>query len=152
MRSPSTAKDDQPGPIGRRHSSTGGDAAQSVAIHTPRTTPSRSGPRKPGQFAVAGAVAGAAAGAARGATGAPWAGAAEAATRSLTVSAAGGAEEIRAASPPAGTVDLSLAVSTAGTEARGGGRPPVSASSRSSRLFAQRQWKQAAWSPLIPSM
>ena len=43
-----TAKDDQPGPIGRRHSSTGGDAAQSVLIRTPRTTPSRSGPRKPG--------------------------------------------------------------------------------------------------------
>ena len=46
--SPSTANDDQPGPIGRRHSSTGGDVDQSVSIRTPRTTPSRSGPRKPG--------------------------------------------------------------------------------------------------------
>ena len=49
MRSPRTAKDDQPGPTGRRHSSTGGDVVQSVSIRTPRTTPSRSGPRKPGQ-------------------------------------------------------------------------------------------------------
>src|SRR5947207_13057480 len=49
MRPPWTAKDDQPGPIGRRHSSTGGDAAQSVAIRTPGITPSRRGPRNPGQ-------------------------------------------------------------------------------------------------------
>src|SRR3990172_445202 len=51
MRSPATAKDDQPGPIGRRHSSTGGDSAQSVAIRTPGMMPSRAGPRKPGQSA-----------------------------------------------------------------------------------------------------
>ena len=43
-----TANDDHPGPTGRRHSCTGGDADQSVAIRTPRTTPSRFGPRKPG--------------------------------------------------------------------------------------------------------
>src|SRR4029453_6748462 len=48
-RSPSTANDDQPGPIGRRHNSIGGDFDQSVSIRTPRTMPSRLGPRKPGQ-------------------------------------------------------------------------------------------------------
>src|SRR5688572_27817142 len=37
--------------MGRRHSSTGGDADQSVLICTPRAAPSRSGPRKPGQSA-----------------------------------------------------------------------------------------------------
>ena len=42
---------DQPGPIGRRHSATGGDLDQSVSIRTPRTTLSRSGPRKPDQSA-----------------------------------------------------------------------------------------------------
>src|SRR5207249_3840505 len=52
MRSPRTAKDDQPGPIGRRHNSTGGDLDQSVSICTPRTTPSRLGPRKPGHSAL----------------------------------------------------------------------------------------------------
>src|SRR5215472_9886910 len=49
MRSPWTAKDDQPGPIGRRHIATGGDACQSALIRRPATTPSRWGPRKPGQ-------------------------------------------------------------------------------------------------------
>src|SRR5215472_13455212 len=53
MRSPWTAKDDQPGPIGRRHMATGGDACQSALIRTPATTPSRWGPRKPGQSAPA---------------------------------------------------------------------------------------------------
>src|SRR5712671_5812965 len=48
MRSRWTAKDDQPGPIGRRHSSTGGDAVQSLTIRTPGIIPSRRGPRKPG--------------------------------------------------------------------------------------------------------
>src|SRR3972149_6712684 len=51
MRSPRTAKDDQPGPTGRRHSSTGGVRDHSVSIRTPRMTLSRSGPRKPGQAA-----------------------------------------------------------------------------------------------------
>src|SRR6185436_1940811 len=51
MRSPWTANDDQPGPIGRRHNSAGGDLDQSVSIWTPRITPSRLGPRKPGQIA-----------------------------------------------------------------------------------------------------
>src|SRR6266536_212751 len=58
MRSPRTAKDDQPGPIGRRHNSTGGDLDQSVSICTPRTTPSRLGPRKPGQIAGVSAAGG----------------------------------------------------------------------------------------------
>ena len=48
---PRTAKDDQPGPTGRRHSKTGGDRDQSVSIRTPRRMPSRLGPRKPGQSA-----------------------------------------------------------------------------------------------------
>src|SRR5688500_8301742 len=48
MKLPRTANDDQPGPIGRRHNSTGGDLDQSVSIRTPGTTPSRLGPRKPG--------------------------------------------------------------------------------------------------------
>src|ERR1035438_3931434 len=50
--------DDQPGPIGRRHSWTGGDADQSVAIRTPGTMASRWGPRKPGQPAPVSAAAG----------------------------------------------------------------------------------------------
>src|SRR5215467_1295205 len=53
MRSPWTAKDDQPGPIGRRHIATGGDACQSALIRTPAATPSRWGPRKPGQSGLA---------------------------------------------------------------------------------------------------
>src|SRR5688572_23173729 len=51
MRSPLTAKDDQPGPTGRRHICTGGLPDQSVSIFTPRTMPSRFGPRKPGHAA-----------------------------------------------------------------------------------------------------
>src|SRR5258707_15888630 len=58
MRSPWTAKDDHPGPIGRRHSSTGGDAVQSVTIRTPGITPSRRGPRKPGHSGLDTAAAG----------------------------------------------------------------------------------------------
>src|SRR5688500_19546666 len=54
---PRTAKDDHPGPIGRRHNSTGGDLAQSVSIVTPRTMLSRAGPRKPGHSAPVGAFA-----------------------------------------------------------------------------------------------
>src|SRR5439155_24963423 len=46
--SPRTAKDDQPGPTGRRHISTGGEADQSVLMRTPGTMSSRFGPRKPG--------------------------------------------------------------------------------------------------------
>src|SRR5438552_15133593 len=45
---PRTAKDDQPGPTGRRHISTGGEADQSVLMRTPGTMSSRFGPRKPG--------------------------------------------------------------------------------------------------------
>src|SRR5919106_5962237 len=48
MKLPLTAKEDQPGPIFRRQSSTGGEADQSVAIRTPRTMLSLLGPRKPG--------------------------------------------------------------------------------------------------------
>src|ERR1019366_3941530 len=59
MRPPRTAKDDQPGPTGRRHSATGGDAVQSVLIRTPGMTSSRWGPRKPGQIGPVSASAGA---------------------------------------------------------------------------------------------
>src|SRR5437868_13675419 len=58
MRSPPTAKDDQPGPTGRRHIATGGDVVQSVLICTPATIPSRWGPRNPGQAASASAPSG----------------------------------------------------------------------------------------------
>src|SRR4051812_41669029 len=51
MRSPRTANDDHPGPIGCRHNSCGGDADQSVSMRTPRMIESRLGPRKPGQVA-----------------------------------------------------------------------------------------------------
>ena len=40
----SPAKDDQPGPIGRRHIWTGGAADQSVSIRVPRMMPPRGGP------------------------------------------------------------------------------------------------------------
>src|SRR5262245_42274452 len=56
MSSSSTANDDQPGPIGWRHSFTGGDAVQSVLIRTAWTTASRSAPRKPGHRALCGDV------------------------------------------------------------------------------------------------
>src|SRR6266700_1796130 len=59
MRSPRTAKDDQPGPTGRRHIATGGDAVQSVLICTPPTLPSRWGPRNPGHTATVSAPPGA---------------------------------------------------------------------------------------------
>src|SRR3954464_14082897 len=66
MRSPATAKDDQPGPTGRRHNWTGGEDAQLVLILIPVTTLFRPGPRKPGQaaaiFGTAGAVGGGATG------------------------------------------------------------------------------------------
>src|SRR5436190_23949016 len=56
MRPPRTAKDDQPGPTGRRHIATGGDVVQSVLICTPATMPSRWGPRNPGHTAPASAL------------------------------------------------------------------------------------------------
>src|SRR5260370_26461076 len=60
MRLPLTAKADQPGPIGRRQIWTGGDCDQSVAIRMPRITPSRLGPRKAGHPARFHVAAGAA--------------------------------------------------------------------------------------------
>src|SRR5258708_33269316 len=60
MRLGVAAKDDQPGPIGRRQIWTGGDCDQSVAIRMPRITPSRLGPRKPGHSARFHVAAGAA--------------------------------------------------------------------------------------------
>src|SRR6185436_17139659 len=59
MKLPSIANDDQPGPIFRRHNSTGGDFVQSVSICRPWATLSRFGPRKPGQIAGAFATTGA---------------------------------------------------------------------------------------------
>src|ERR1035437_6529278 len=59
MRLPWTAKDDQPGPIGRRQSWTGGDTVQSVLIRTPGMTLSRCGPRKPGHSLGISTLAGA---------------------------------------------------------------------------------------------
>src|ERR1051326_9357692 len=60
MRPPRTAKDDQPGPTGRRQSIAGGKDFQSVLIRTPGTISSRCGPRKPGQMAAVSGSAGAA--------------------------------------------------------------------------------------------
>src|ERR1700687_1921443 len=111
MRLPRTAKDDQPGPIGRRQSSTGGEAAQSVSIRTPRTTPSRPGPRKPGQFIAVFAPA-EAAGSAAG-----WSRAGVKA-RGLGVSAAAGAEGSAAGWSLAWAIGRSLGVSAAGADAR----------------------------------
>ena len=51
MRSPLTANEDHPGPIGARHISTGGFCAQSVPMRVPPIAPSRWGPRKPGHSA-----------------------------------------------------------------------------------------------------
>src|SRR5579872_7062641 len=47
----STANEDQPGPIGFRHTSFGGADPQSVLNRTPVTISSRCGPRNPGQIA-----------------------------------------------------------------------------------------------------
>src|SRR5450755_1169987 len=93
MRPPCTAKDDQPGPISRRHSSTGGDAAQSVTIRTPGIIPSRRGPRNPGQSGpatVATGVSLGAAGAAVSLVGAALAGAGAAGITAGTAGAAAG--------------------------------------------------------------
>src|SRR5262245_41450945 len=59
MRSLRTENDDQPGPMGRRQSSTGGDADQFVLMRTPRMMPSRCGPRNPGHAAGGSSLAGA---------------------------------------------------------------------------------------------
>src|SRR5436853_384654 len=74
MRPRSTANDDQPGPIARCQTFTGGAVVQSVLTCTLRTTPSRAGPRKPGHSAglrATGGVGVTAAGAADAAPGAP---------------------------------------------------------------------------------
>src|SRR5436190_1814997 len=55
---PRTAKDDQPGPTGRHHISTGGEADQSVLMRTPGMMSSRLGPRKPGHSARVRVLAG----------------------------------------------------------------------------------------------
>src|ERR1035438_6718794 len=52
--------DDQPGPIGRRHSWTGGDADQAVAIRTPGTMAGPWGPQRPAQLTPVSATGGAA--------------------------------------------------------------------------------------------
>src|SRR5688500_9358902 len=85
MRSPWTANDDQPGPIGLRQIATGGLAAQLVSIRVPRSTLPRVEPRKPahdGRTPTAAGAADAAATAGEAAAGSADAGAPEAGTAS----------------------------------------------------------------------
>src|SRR5262245_26689903 len=125
MKLPWTAKDDQPGPTGFRQSSVGGDAVQSVAIRTPPTTPSRAGPRNPGQRAAA-------------------------SPRGAAVGRGGGAPTDGAA---LGFPGLSAAgVGVRAGDGRAAGSRTAWAISRSSELFDQRQPNVAAWSPLMPSV
>src|SRR5690348_16413721 len=96
MRPAWTAKDDQPGPTGRRQSSTGGVVAQSVTICTPGIIPSRRGPRNPGHSGPATAAAGAPSGVAG-------------ATLAVVGAALAGAGVARAAAGAAGSATGSLA-------------------------------------------
>src|ERR1039457_2974830 len=163
MRPPRTAKDDQPGPTGRRHSATGGDAVQSVLIRTPGMTSSRWGPRKPGQMGPVSASAGAG-GSAAGSVPAPApAGAGGSAAGSLPDLATSRYSGVFAAAGTGGSAASSLPdwatgrFSGGSAAARTGGSAPGSlpdlAMSRSSGVFAHRQckslWKLPAVKPPV---
>src|SRR5258708_38410967 len=122
MRSPRTAKDDQPGPICRRHNSTGGEVDQSVLMRVPRMVLSRSAPRKPGHSAFVSAATGVRG----GATG--W-------SLALALWAAGVVAGI---------------VTGAGAGGSTESLPPGCAMSRSSCVFDQRQAKSEEASPVMP--
>src|SRR5258708_27058615 len=119
MRLGVAAKDDQPGPIGRRQIWTGGDCDQSVAIRMPRITPSRLGPRKPGHSARFHVAAGAA-------------------NSVLTADGAAGSFVVLTSGVTA-TADFGVA-SAAGADASGFGSSPW-ASSRPSGGGVPRHWK-----------
>src|ERR1022692_1664609 len=134
MRPPRTANDDHPGPTGRRHSATGGDAVQSVLMRTPGTISSRWGPRKPGQS---------------GAVPAP-AGTDGTNTGSLPARATSRLSEVLAAAGPGGIAAGSRAGWATGSfsgDAAAGASGSATASlpdwamSRSSGVFAHRQCK-----------
>ena len=142
MRPLRTAKDDQPGPTGRRQSATGGDAVQSVLIRTPVTMSSRWGPRKPGQSGPVSVSAGAG----PGTTGLV----ADPATKRFSGEAAGAGGADSLAGRATGD---STGVSAGRT---GGGTTGVLAdcsTSRSSRVFDHRQcrslWKVLAVKPPV---
>src|SRR5439155_264179 len=128
------ANDDQPGPIGRRHIWTGGCADQSVTIGTPRTMPSRSDPRKPGQFppGVDGAtVDGGAAGTSPSPTTAGFSGA----------FVATGLEGSAGASPARAAGGLSAFSAGAVVDGTATGSSRAWARSRSSGVGVHRQWR-----------
>src|SRR5258708_31039795 len=128
MRLPLTAKDDQAGRIGRCQICTGGDCDQSVAIRTPRITPSRVGPRKPGhsaRFHVAGGAANSVL-------------PADGAAGSFVVVFSG--------------LATTAGVGISGVAGAGGSgfAPSAWARSRSSGVGVQRQWKSDLPLPLMP--
>src|SRR5262245_20839547 len=128
MWSPRTANEPHPGPTGRRQTSTGGEADQSVATLSPCTIPSRRGPRNPGHSPSA-------------ATGAVPTGA----TATVAVREAAGVE---ATGDGAGD-GTAMAGEGDGGDTGGG---VAAASSRSSDVFVQRQRYVASCSPLMPSV
>src|SRR6266851_3779206 len=135
MRSPRTAKDDHPGPTGRRHIATGGDVVQSVLICTPATMPSRWGPRNPGHTAPASAR-----------SGAPPAG--------VNGSVAGFLPDLAPDSTMAGFSGAGAGVSATGLTGGGAdGKLPDWARSRSSGVCVHRQckslWRLAAVKPPV---
>ena len=136
MRPSRTAKDDQPGPTGRRHSSTGGDADQLVSIRTPGMTPSRWGPRKPGQSALIVAAGGAgscAAGSLR------------------EIFAAAGTGKIAVDSTPArATTGSAAGFTAAGGGGMAVGRPLAWTRSLSSAVAVQRHARSTPPPPVIP--
>src|SRR5215471_14214628 len=147
MRPPRTAKDDQPGPTGLRHSATGGDAVQSVLIRTPGTLSSRCGPRKPDQEAPVSTSAGADGSAAGSLPDLVT-------SRFSRASAAARTGGSALGSLPDGAMGGSAGISAA---ARTGGSAPSSlpdlARSRCSGVFAHRQckslWKLLAVKPPV---
>src|SRR5262245_13411823 len=124
MRPPATANDDQPGPIARRHSSTGGELAQSVLTRASFATPFRPGPRNPGH---AGVAAGGASGVGLGSG------------RFLATAAVGA---VLGAALGAGVAGAALT--------RAGGATVSRASSRCSGVGVQRQCKVRNELPLTP--
>jgi len=121
-------EDPQPGPIGRRHSSTGGEVDQSVWICVPGIILSRPGPRKPGPFGFClrrnGSLRNTS-----GRASALWA--PMGSTEILAATAAAGSAPGRAP----GSADAWL---------------PDCATNRCSRVFDQRQAKSAAAHPVMP--
>src|ERR1043166_1734897 len=134
MRSPRTAKDDQPGPTGRRHIATGGDVFQSVLICAPETIPSRWGPRNPGHSAFDSVPL-------------------EVPTAGAAGSVAGCLGDFAGDRAMTGFSGTGAGDSATGLTGGGGGRWPDRERSRSSGVCAQRQckslWRSAAVKPPV---